>query len=266
MTVPADPAAVPRRAAEAALCLDFDGTLAPIVDDPEAAAPLPGVPALLERLAARFAAVAVVSGRPAGWLARRVGARGVGYLGLYGMETVRDGEVSVAPEAEAARPAVRAALAALAADPAVRAAGAYVEDKGLAVAVHLRRVADPARWAAPVEAAARAVADRHGLRVQPGKLVVELRPAVDADKGDAVRRVVAAARARLVVVAGDDRGDLAAFAAVEALAAGGVDGLRVAVASPEAPPELLDRADLAVDGPEGMAALLARWADAAAQR
>jgi trehalose 6-phosphate phosphatase len=69
-----------------------------------------------------------------------------------------------------------------------------------------------------------------------------------------------------VVVAGDDRGDLAAFAAVEALAAGGVDGLRVAVASPEAPPELLDRADLAVDGPEGMAALLARWADAAAQR
>ena len=53
------------RAAEAALCLDFDGTLAPIVDDPADAEALPGTVELLGRLARRFAAVAVVSGRPA---------------------------------------------------------------------------------------------------------------------------------------------------------------------------------------------------------
>jgi trehalose 6-phosphate phosphatase len=260
VTLPVEPAEVAERAARAALCLDFDGTLAPIVDDPEAAAPLPGVPALLDRLAGRFAAVALVSGRPAGWLADRVGARRVRYLGLYGMEEVRGGELAVAPEVEAARPAVRAALAELAADPAVAASGAHLEDKGLSVGVHLRRVADPDRWAGPVGAAARAAADRHGLVLQPGRLVVELRPAVDADKGGAVRKVAASSRAELVVAAGDDRGDLAAFAAVEGLAAAGLDGLRVAVRSAEAPAELLDAADLVVDGPEGLRDLLAGWA------
>jgi trehalose 6-phosphate phosphatase len=142
----------------------------------------------------------------------------------------------------------------------VVAAGAYVEDKGLSVGVHLRRVGDPDRWAGPVEAAARDAGARHGLRVDPGKLVWELRPAVGFDKGDAVHRVVAEAGARAVVMAGDDRGDLVAFRAVGELAASGLAGLRVAVRSAESPPELLDQADLVVDGPEGLRALLERWA------
>jgi trehalose 6-phosphate phosphatase len=257
-----DPAEVPALADRIALCLDFDGTLARIVDDPEAAAPLPGMTGLLGRLAGRFAAVALVSGRPAGWLARRAAAPGVRYLGMYGLEEIVDGAVSVAPEAEALRPAARAALAELRAHPAVRDAGAYVEDKGLSVGVHLRRVADPRRWAAPIERAAHEVAARHGLRVEPGKLVWELRPPVGFDKGDAVRRVVSESGAEGVVMAGDDRGDLAAFRAVEELAATGLGGLRVAVRSAESPPELLERADLLVDGPEGVVALLQRWADA----
>ena len=251
------------RAGRTALCLDFDGTLAPIVDDPEAAVPLPGTPELLGRLAGRFAAVALVSGRPAAWLAGRAAATGVRYLGLYGLEEIVDGRVAVAPEAEQVRPAVRAALQELGADPAVVAAGAYVEDKGLSVGMHLRRVADPGGWAGPVEAAARDTAARHGLRVEPGKLVWELRPAVGFDKGDAVRRVVAEAGAQAVVMAGDDRGDLVAFRAVEELAASGLAGLRVAVRSAESPPELLDQADLVVDGPEGLRELLERWGEAA---
>ena len=259
MTLPVDPGRLVERAGRAALCLDFDGTLAPIVDDPAAAAPLPGVPALLERLAGRFAAVALVSGRPARWLADRVAAAGVHYLGLYGMEEIHRGELSVAPEAEAVRPSVRAALAELAADPVVAASGAHLEDKGISIGVHLRRVADPARWSGPVEAAARAAAERHGLDLQPGRLVVELRPAAALDKGTAVRKVAGDARAELVVAAGDDRGDLAAFRAVEELAAAGLDGLRVAVRSAEAPAELLERADLVVDGPEGLRELLQGW-------
>ena len=246
-------------AGRTALCLDFDGTLAPIVDDPEAAAPLPGTTELLGRLAGRFAAVALVSGRPAAWLAERAAAPGVRYLGLYGLEEIVAGRVAVAPAAEPVRPAVQAALRELGAHPAVTAAGAYVEDKGLSVGVHLRRVADPGRWAGPVEAAALDTATRHGLRVEPGRLVWELRPTVGFDKGDAVRRVVAEARAEAVVMAGDDRGDLVAFRAVEELAASGLDGLRVAVRSAESPPELLDLADLTVEGPEGLRALLERW-------
>jgi trehalose 6-phosphate phosphatase len=190
----------------------------------------------------------------------RAAAPGVRYLGLYGLEEIVDGRVVVTSEAEQVRPAVRAALQELRAAPAVTAAGAYVEDKGLSVGVHLRRVADPGRWAGPIEAAARDAATRHSLRAEPGKLVWELRPAVDFDKGDAVRRVVAEASAEAVVMAGDDRGDLVAFRAVEELAASGLAGLRIAVRSAESPPELLELADLTVQGPEGLRDLLERWA------
>jgi trehalose 6-phosphate phosphatase len=248
------------RADQVALCLDFDGTLSPIVPDPEAARPLAGVVELLGRLAGRYAAVALVSGRPADYLAEHAAAPGVRYLGLYGLQEIRDGQVRVDPRLEAGRPAVEAARRDLRDHPAVQASGAWLEDKRYAVAVHTRRVADPGRWAGPIGQAAREVADRHGLEVVPGKLVWELRPAVPADKGDAVRQVVASSGARSLVVAGDDLGDLAAFAAAAQLAAEGGDALRVAVASAEAPERLLAAADLVVDGPPGLRDLLERLA------
>jgi trehalose 6-phosphate phosphatase len=240
------------RAAEVAICLDFDGTIAPIVEDPAAARPLPGIVELLGPLADRYAAVAIVSGRPATYLASHAAAPGVRYLGMYGLEEIVDGRVLVDPRLEAARPAVEAARRDLAADPAVTSSGAHLEDKRYAVAVHLRRVADPGRWAGPAGQAATRVAAAHGLEVVPGRMVWELRPQVRSDKGDAVRRVATESGARHLLVAGDDLGDLPAFAVAEEL--GG--GLRVAVGSDEAPAELLDAADLVVDGPEGVRGLL----------
>ena len=248
------------RAGEVALCLDFDGTLAAIVDDPDQARPLPGVVELLGSLADRFAGVALVSGRPAGYLAEHAFAPGVRYLGMYGLEEIHDGQVRVDPRLAAGRPAVSAAQADLADSGPVRESGAYLEDKQYAVAVHTRRVPHPERWAEPLDRVARQVADRHGLEVVPGKLVWELRPAVPSDKGDAVRRVVTDSGASSVLVAGDDLGDLAAFAAAAALAGSGGSAVRVAVRSAEAPPELLDAADLVVEGPDGMRALLQRLA------
>jgi trehalose 6-phosphate phosphatase len=179
----------------------------------------------------------------------------VRYLGMYGLEEIVEGRVQVDPRLEAARPAVAAAAADLARHPAVTAGGAHLEDKRYAVAVHTRRVPDPDRWAAPIDAAAAEVAAAHGLEVVPGRLVWELRPPVASDKGDAVRQVAAASGAAALLVVGDDRGDLPAFAAAADL---GGDGLRVAVASPEAPPELLAQADLVVDGPAGVRDLLER--------
>ena len=240
------------RAGEVAICLDFDGTIAPIVEDPAAARPLAGVVDLLGPLADRYAAVALVSGRPATYLASHAAAPGVRYLGMYGLEEIVSGRVQVDQRLEAARPAVEAARRDLAADPAVTASGAHLEDKRYAVAVHTRRVADPGRWAGPIDAAATRVAAANDLEVVPGRLVWELRPQVRSDKGDAVRRVAAESGARHLLVAGDDLGDLPAFAVAEAL--GG--GLRVAVRSDEAPAELLDAADLVVDGPEGARELL----------
>jgi trehalose 6-phosphate phosphatase len=239
-----------------ALCLDYDGTVSPIVPDPEAAAPLEGMVDLLGRLARRAAAVALVSGRPASFLTAHAGAPGVRYYGLYGLEEVREGELVVDPALVAARPAVRAALEEVMADPVVRSSGAYVEDKGTAIGIHLRRVTDPERWAEPVAALAGRIAERHGLQVQPGKLVWELRPAVRRDKGDAVRKVIAESSPDAVLVAGDDLGDLPAFAAAQSAAASGLHALRIAVRSAETPPDLLAQADLAVDGPDGLRAYL----------
>jgi trehalose 6-phosphate phosphatase len=107
-TVADQAARLSARADQVALCLDFDGTLSPVVDDPEAARPLAGVVELLGPLADRYAAVALVSGRPADFLAARANAPGVRYLGLYGLQEIRDGRVWVDPRLEAARPAVAA--------------------------------------------------------------------------------------------------------------------------------------------------------------
>jgi trehalose 6-phosphate phosphatase len=246
------------RAGEVALCADFDGTLSPIVDNPEEARPLAGVVELLGALAARFAAVALISGRPARYLAEHAAAPGVRYLGLYGLQEIRDGRVWVDPRLEAARPAVAAALQDLGDSAAVRSSGAHLEDKKYAVAVHTRRTDDPDRWTRPIDETVREIAERHGLEVIPGKLVWELAPRVHADKGDAVRRVVAESGARAVVFVGDDLGDLPAFEAVSRAAAEGHDGLRVAVRSAEAPPRLLAEADLIVDGPPGVLDFLQR--------
>ena len=125
------------------------------------------------------------------------------------------------------------------------------ERKPLSVSFHFRRADDEAAARAYLTRVA-AAAETEGLVPRWGRMVLEVRPPVDAHKGTAVRALVARAGARRALYAGDDRTDLDAF--------GGLDGLelgiRVAVRSPEAPPELLAAADVVVDGTDGMLALL----------
>jgi trehalose 6-phosphate phosphatase len=223
---------------------DFDGTLAPIVADPDQAVPLAGAVDVLARLATKYAVVAVISGRPVSYLQSRIGpVAGLLLAGLYGLERVRDGNVEVLEEAARWRQTV--AEVARSADAAVPP-GVGVERKGLALSLHYRRAPQHHAW---VEEFTAAQAASTGLIAHPGRQLVELLPPVNADKGTVVGELAAGRAAACYL--GDDTGDLSAFAALARLRRQGARTLAVAVASDEAPPALIDAADAVVDGPSG---------------
>lgn len=239
------------RPADAAVVVDFDGTLSPIVDDPAAARAADGAADALVALTARLGLVAVISGRPTDFL-RTVLPAGVTLSGLYGLEVVRDGVRTDHPDAGTWRATV--------ADAARRAAengpaGMDVEPKGLSLTLHYRRHPEAAD---AVAAWARQEAARSGLEVRAAKMSVELHPPIAADKGTALEALAGGFGA--VCFVGDDRGDLPAYDALDRMAARGVHALRVAAASDEAPAELLARADLVLDGPPAVVTFLQRLA------
>lgn len=240
----------------AGVFVDFDGTLAAIVDDPAAARPVPGAVPVLASLSARWGVVAVVSGRPAAFLAEHLeGAGQTRFLGLYGLEQAMAGRrgVTVHPAAESWRRAVeRTSDDADTAKPA----GVAVERKGLTVTLHYRAVPGQA---AAVGRLADELGRRHGLRAHDGKMSVELRPPVDVDKGTVVRELSSGLAA--AAFAGDDIGDLPAFAALAARRSAGTATLAIAAGGPETPAAVVEAADVTVDGPGGVVAALRRLAD-----
>ena len=216
------------------MLLDVDGTLAPIVARPELAAVPEETQAEVRRLAGRYALVACVSGRSGEEAARLVGVDGVVYVGVHGLE--------LAPEAERWRETLR---------PFAAERWPWVEDKGLTVAFHWREADDEQQALRTLEDVA-SRAQSLGLEARWGRKVLELRPPVEADKGTAVRALLAERGLGRALYAGDDTTDLDAFR--------GLDGLelavRVAVASPEAPAGLREAADLVVASPTELLELL----------
>jgi trehalose 6-phosphate phosphatase len=233
----------------AALLLDFDGSLAPIVVDPATATAPAETLAVLEVLAGRLLVVGVVSGRPLEFLARAVPLERVELVGQYGLERRVEGETVVEPAALAFRDAISTA-----ADEAERRwPDLLVERKGeIALTVHWRAVGEAGE---AVAADVEALGAELGLEVYPTRKARELRPPLSVDKGSAVRALLEAAPAATrAAFAGDDRGDLPAFDALDALEEQGrLDrAVRIAVRSAEVPGELIERADLVVDGPAGL--------------
>jgi trehalose 6-phosphate phosphatase len=243
--------------ATTAVLTDFDGTLSPIVDDPDRAVALPGAAATLARLARHFAAVAVVSGRPVTFLAEALPAAGpdVQMFGVYGLEWRSGHQVVVAPEAE---PWLAPVAAVAAAARSQCPPGVGVEWKGPALAIHWRRAPGAGPWA---ETFAARWAAATGLLVQPGRRALELRPPLAIDKGQVVHKVAGGGTA--ACFAGDDAGDLPAFAALDALADRGLHTVRLAVADSESPPALVAAADIVVDSPAAALVLLDALADGA---
>ena len=229
-------ASEPRRAA---LFLDFDGVLAPIVQLPQDAAPPAETRAELERLAGRYELVAIVSGRAGDDVRTRVGVEGIVYVGSHGLE--------LAPQAER----WRRTLAAFAADapwPAAR-----TESKGLSISFHYRDRADEREAVRELEAIA-AAARREGLVARFGRKVLEVLPAVGSNKGTAVRHLLEERGLQRALAAGDDTTDIDSFRALDGLEV----AVRVAVAAAESPELLLETADVVVDGPAAFLELLRR--------
>jgi trehalose 6-phosphate phosphatase len=248
-------AAIRHEPATALIATDFDGTLAPIVADPQEARAHPGAVAGLRGLAGLVGTLAVITGRSAAEAVELGGFDGVPgmiVLGHYGLERWQDGALTAPPPPPGVE-AARRRLPQLLAD-AGAAGGVWVEDKGSALAVHTRRAADPAGSLAALRGPLAGLAADAGLVVEPGRLVIELRPP-GMDKGAALTALVAERKAGPVLFAGDDLGDLAAFGAVRALREDGHPGLTVCSASGEVS-ELAAEADLVVDGPGGVAVLL----------
>ncbi len=233
-----------------AIVCDFDGSLAAIVDRPERATPVPGVVELLERLVQNFGVVGIVSGRPVAFLRDRLPVPGLALVGQYGLETLDHGGVRVDSRAAP----FESAVLAVADGAAAELPGVLVERKGtIAVTLHWREAPTlgpmTEQWAA-------AQAARHGLVLYPTRMALELRPPVQVDKGTAVGELCAGHSAALF--AGDDHGDLPAFAVLDRLRRSGRLGeaVRVGVRSMEEPRELLTQTDLAVDGPTGLVQFL----------
>lgn len=260
-----DLAVVLRDPSRTVLGLDFDGTLSPIVPDPDRAYVHPASVAALRRIAPFLQQVAIITGRPAlkavelGGLAEGSGLEHLVVMGQYGIERwdARTGDVLSPPLPEAIVE-VKQVLPEL-----LRRSGhpdAWIEDKGRAVAVHTRRLPDPSAAFSDLFEPVRALAEAHGLHLEPGKNVLEVR-AAGFDKGDAVRDLVARLDPSTFVFAGDDLGDIAAYDAIDALRSEGRATLLIFPDGGE-PGPLAERADVVVDGTDGMAQWLTRLAEA----
>ena len=255
-------------AERAVVGLDMDGTLSPIVEDPELAHIHPEAPEALAGLAPYVRALAIITGRPARQALALGGLDEVGdtigdlgrelyVLGQYGNERwTSSARRIVSPRPPQGLASFEAELGSLL--RRADATGAFVEEKGLAVAVHTRRMADPEAALHRLEPPLTELAKRHGLVIEPGRNVLEVR-APGMDKCAAIRRLTDELDAGAFCFAGDDLGDLEAFVAVEELRSAGLPTLLVCSASREQS-ALRDRADLVVSGPDGVVALLRRLA------
>lgn len=220
--------------ARAALLFDVDGTLAPIVRRPEDARVPEETRGELRRLAARYALVACVTGREEE-VARRI-------AGVDGLEVVGEHGLGLDPEAAAWAERIHAFA---------DAAECPAERKPLSVAFHWRGRPE----AEPLVRRIGERAEAEGFRVRRGRMVIDVLPPVAADKGAAVRHLLAARPAiDRALFAGDDTTDLDAFRGLRESAL--ETALCVAVATDESPPELRERADLAVEGTAGLLELL----------
>ena len=247
----------------AAILLDVDGTLAPIVRHADDAHVPEPTRAPLIAVAKRYGLVACVSGRQAS-IARRIVSLGtITYIGNHGAEILRGGATEVEHDPEIAAWGRRVQdFAREAMTDELRRLRVRDEDKQVIAALHWRGAPDEAAAQAAVMAV-KARAEAAGFWTHEGRKVLEIRPPLALDKGRGIRRLLADQdQLEAALYVGDDLTDLDAFDALRALRDEGAlaTALCVGVASDETPPRLAESADMLVDGPAGVRAMLSMLA------
>lgn len=247
------------------IAMDFDGTLAPMVPNPDDSRMHPPSADALKSLGRRLGKLAIITGRGAetvrrlGELDSREGFERATVLGQYGVERwdAETGNLRIPetpPEVQAARRDLVAMLAKLAGE-GKQVAGVHLEDKGRAIGVHTRRADHPEAAMEAVDEPTRRIADKHGLHFEPGRSVLELRSS-KLTKADALREIGSELRPTAVAMLGDDLGDVPAFELLAELRSKGLVCCAVVSASDEQP-ALVEHADVICDGPDGIADWLA---------
>lgn len=226
----------------ACIFTDIDGTLSPIVADPAAATMPAATRAALQTLAERIAVVAL-TGRSIAHARAIVGLDTLVYSGNHGAEWWEEGAVSIEPAAEPYLERVQEIAKAVERD--ITTPGTLLEHKGVSLSVHYRNTAEPDTARSDILD----FLDAHAreMRIREGKMVVEVRPPVELSKGEAVRSFTRRKGLASALVLGDDRTDAEAFAVIREMRdAGVIHGLCAAIATADAPAELLASADYAL--------------------
>ncbi len=248
----------------AAVVCDIDGTLAEIAATPGEAKLAPGARDAMNRLIELVEVVAVVSGRSAPDASLMIDLPGVLVIGNHGFEWLRNGERIVDPSVQAVIPDVATALSDIASQIALEPAlmGTIVENKEISGSIHYRQTAHHDLSRARLFDLASVEADRFGLKVTEGRMVIELRPSVEINKGVALRHIIERERLNGMVFLGDDVTDIDGFRVLTLMRDEyGFAGASIAVSDPEAKPEVIESADASVSGVPACIELLTTLAD-----
>jgi trehalose 6-phosphate phosphatase len=236
-----------------AIFSDIDGTLAPIVPNPEDASISPRARAAIQKLLAAGARVAFITGRALEKARQIVDVEGAYFAANHGINVYADGEVETPEEV---RPYVAWAQQVIRDLADIDVPGVIVEDKGPVVAFHYRQAPSDAQAVAAIRAAISSSEAASRFRVQDGRKVIELRPPLDLDKGTAVVALAQSMGAAAVLCLGDDATDLDMFRGVQQLRAEGTPGANISVWSAEINPLVLESTDYFLRGVEGVEWLL----------
>jgi trehalose 6-phosphate phosphatase len=236
------------------LVSDVDGTLSPIVDVPDEARVTTRNLELLAVLQKQLTLTAVISGRAAEDVYRRIRLPGLVYIGNHGMEQWQDGEVVGSPAAAAYRANLTAATADI---KQALVTGMRFEDKGATLSVHYRQTSNPEQVKSMLAPAMQSIAKKHGLHLTRGRMVFEFRPPVEIDKGTAFEKLVETYRLDAAFYLGDDTTDVAVFLTARRLRdSGQCLAYGFGVESRGTPQAVLSEADYLVQEVAGVESLL----------